>query len=469
LSWSIASLVVGEAIIEGVGAAIMLPATLAIVSNAFEGRERATAFAVWGAAIGVGVALGPVLGGFFTTHLSWRWSFGVNVIVAPLAILGALVFMARDRPRPTRVRIDAPGACLIAAGMFLLVFALSEGSRYGWFEPLQTFTIAGAEVWPKTRAVSVVPLVAVCALLVLFVFYRLERWKERHDRDPLFEFGQLRHRTFRYGLVTSGVLAMGQLGVIFVLPVFLQDAKGLSAATNGLWMLPLGVMIIVGAQLGGYLTRHVGTVRVVQLGLGLSTIGILALALMVDPAMSFGELFVGLAFFGLGLGFSSSQLINVVLSDITPAKSGVASGTNSTVRQVGTALGVALMGSVFASLTVQHAIDSVRASGLSTSLREVAVAGIRAQGAGFRAPQGTPAVDSAALQHALASGITDAIRPVLLLAAGFVAMGTLLSLLIPRRVGRHAEPEPLVEALAVVEPVMPDRAEVRPGPGSARR
>ncbi len=99
LSWNVPSLIVGEALIEGIGASLMLPATLAVVSTTFHGRERATAFAAWGATVGVGVALGPVVGGFLTTNFTWRWAFGINVVVAPLAIAGALAFIARDRPR----------------------------------------------------------------------------------------------------------------------------------------------------------------------------------------------------------------------------------------------------------------------------------------------------------------------------------------------------------------------------------
>jgi MFS family permease len=456
LSWNVGSLILGEAVIEGLGAAIMLPATLSVVSTTFEGHERALAFSVWGATVGVAVALGPVLGGFLTTNFSWRWSFGINVIVAPLSILGAIVFIHRDEKPSVRTRIDVPGACLVALGMFLMVFGLSEGGRYGWFRPLETFTLAGAEVWPRDFAVSIVPLALLLGVLVLFGFYQFERAKERAERDPLFEFGQLRFRTFRYGLVTTLVLAMGQLGVFFVLPVFLQDAKLLSAETNGFWMLPSGVAIIVGSQIGGFMARRVSTVRIVQLGLIISVVGIVATALMAAPDMSFWDLAVGICVFGLGLGLSSSQLVGVVLSEITAAKTGVASGANSTLRQVGSALGVALIGSVFATLTVRHGLDAVRSARVSETLRHAAVVGIRSQGSGFRPPRGTSAVDAGALHQALASGITGAVRPALLIAAGFVAVGTLLSFLLPRDVGAPAGPEPLVEALVVLEPVEPD-------------
>jgi EmrB/QacA subfamily drug resistance transporter len=458
LSWNVPSLIVGEAVIEGVGASLMLPATLAIISLTFQGRERASAFGAWGGTIGVGVALGPVLGGFLTTNYSWRWAFGINVIVAPLAILGALLFIPRDEPGDRRIRIDLPGACLVASGLFLFVFALSEGPRYGWFRALEPFSLGGAQLLPRSLELSVVPVALVVSIVILFFFYRVERRKERLALDPLFEFGQLRHRGFRYGLITSSVLSMGQMGMFFVLPVFLQDAKHLSAETNGLWMAPFGICIIIGSQLGGYMTRHMAVARVVQLGLVLELLGLVFVALVVAPDMTFVDLIIPYGLFGFGIGFASSQLTNVVLSDMPLDKSGVASGANATMRQVGAAFGVAVIGSIFASQTITRAIDALRDASISSGLRADAVAGVHSQGASFLPPKGTPAADAVAVSHALATGITDAVRPALFVAAGCVVVGVLFSLLLPRV--PNAEPEPLVEALVALEPVEPDPAEV---------
>src|SRR4051794_31137704 len=149
VSGSVGQLIVGEAVIEGIGASLMLPATLAILSSTFRGRERAMAFAAWGATAGVAAAAGPVVGGFLTTNYSWRWSFRINVIVAPLAIIGALLFMTKGVRAHRKIPLDALGAALIAVGMFLLVFALSEGSTYGWWKPLKDFTVFGHGVWPE--------------------------------------------------------------------------------------------------------------------------------------------------------------------------------------------------------------------------------------------------------------------------------------------------------------------------------
>src|SRR5438270_3319365 len=133
-------LVAGEAVIEGIGASLMLPTTLAILSVTFRGRQRAAAFAAWGATAGVAAAAGPLVGGFLTTNYSWRWSFRINVIIAPLAVIGALLFMKRaGAPPERRPTIDVIGAAMVAVGMFLFVFSLSEGGTYGWWKPIAAF------------------------------------------------------------------------------------------------------------------------------------------------------------------------------------------------------------------------------------------------------------------------------------------------------------------------------------------
>src|SRR4029077_5637479 len=192
--------------------------------------------------------------------------------------------------------------------------------------------------------------------------------------------------------------------------------------------------------------------RVVQLGLVLEVLGLVVIAFVVSPSITFSDLLLGWGLFGFGIGFASSQLTNVILTDIPAEKSGVASGTNSTVRQVGAALGVAVVGSVFASLTVSRTLAAVKAAALPASLRDTAVAGVHAQGASFPVPRGTPTVDAAALSHALATGITEAVRPALLLAAGFVAVGACLSLLLPRTPPIPGDHEPLIQSFVGIQP-----------------
>jgi EmrB/QacA subfamily drug resistance transporter len=457
---SVPTLLLGESLIEGIGASLMLPATLAILSTTFTGHERAKAFAVWGAVAGAAVAFGPVVGGFLTTNYSWRWSFRINLVVAPLAIVGALLFVRPMPPGGRRQRIDVFGAVLVAAGTFLFVFGLSEGGTYGWFEPLRALTVLGHTAWPASRPVSAIPVTFVLGVVLLALFYSWERAREAGGRDPLFEFGLVRHLGFRYGLLTTAVLAMGQLGFIFVLPVVLQDGKHLSALDSGLWLVPSGLFIVLGAQLGGRLTRRVNTTLVVRYGLVLEASGLIAVAIAMRPGLTFVELLPGFALFGVGLGFASSQLTNVVLSEVPPDHAGTASGANTTVRQMGAALGIAVIGSLLTTQTIRSAVSHVSSSSLSPAVKAAASARVRASGVGFSPPPGTSATDAATLRHVLETSLANGARPALLFAAAVVSIGAALSFLIPRlgppptdRLPGGLETIDPVEALEVLDAV----------------
>jgi EmrB/QacA subfamily drug resistance transporter len=408
ISTSVPTLFVGEALIEGIGASMMIPATLSILSTTFKGAERPKAFAAWGAVAGASVAFGPIVGGFLTTDYSWRWGFRINVILAPIIIIGGLIFMRADERGERRPHIDIRGSALIALGSFSLIFGLSEGTTYGWFRPVKELRVASWSAWPATRAISIIPFAFLIALAVFTTFVLVERAMERSDREPLFEFGQLRHLGFRYGLLTTMVLAMGQFGLLFILPVLLQNGEHLSALRTGEWMLPQGILIAIAAPIGGRLTRRLSITSIVRTGLALESIGLLLVALAVAPHVSFLALLPGMMIFGLGVGFASSQLTNVILSDIDPEKAGVASGANTTVRQVGLALGIATFASFIDASTVGAA--------------------------------GSPA--------AVANGA----RPAMYFAAGVVAFGALLSLLIPKvTVARGSEAADIVTAFESID------------------
>lgn len=431
VSNSVGMLILGEAIVEGIGAALMTPSTLAILSNTFTGRERAKAFAAWGAAAGAAVAFGPVLGGFLTTNYSWRWSFRINVVVAPIAAIGAVVLM-RNTKRGKRTPIDVPGAALIAAGMFLLVFALSDGGTYGWLAPLKQFTIGGVEVWPKSAPVSVVLVALLLGVLLLVAFVRLEQWKARRAADPLFDFSLLNVRSFRYGLLTILILAMGQLSLLFALPLFLQNAVHLSAQENGLWLLPLGIFVIAGAQIGGRLTRRYSLASIIATGLSIETASLLLVIWAIQPGITFWRILPGLAFFGIGLGFASSQLTSVILSEISADRSGVASGASSTARQMGGAFGAAIIGSLITVQTTNRAVEAFGRAPLSTAVRNQAVAAVRDLGPNFRPASGLSGRDTATLERVLTDALAAGARIGLLFALAVVFIGALLSLLIPR-------------------------------------
>jgi predicted MFS family arabinose efflux permease len=283
-----------------------------------------------------------------------------------------------------------------------------------------------------SRPLSIAPVAILVAIAILTCFYFFERAKERRNADPLFEFSQLEHPSFRYGLQATMVLAMGQFGFLLVVPVLLQDGQHFSALRTGAFMLPMGVCIALGAPLGGRCTRLIGTTRVVRIGLVLQAIGLMLVALMISPHTTLLALVPGSVLFGVGVGFASSQLTNVILSEVHRDKAGVASGTNTTVRQVGAALGIAVIGSLLNAQAITHAVDAVRTSVLIPAGSKVStIAGIRAQGVNYAPATGTTRVQSAALEHALRHSVVDGARPALFFAAGVVIVGAFLSLLIP--------------------------------------
>jgi EmrB/QacA subfamily drug resistance transporter len=431
VSHSVGVLILGEAVIEGIGAALMTPSTLAILSTTFKGRERAKAFAAWGAAAGAAVAFGPVLGGFLTTNYSWRWSFRINVVVAPIAAIGALLLMKNGK-RAVRTPIDLPGAALIASGMFLFVFGLSDGGTYGWLQPIQDFSVAGSRIWPMSMPISIVPVAMVVAVGLLAGFVQLERWKERRQANPLFDFSLMHLKSFRYGLLTILILAMGQLGLLFALPLFLQDAVHLSAQENGLWLLPLGIFVIIGAQLGGRLTRRFALGSIIGCGLAFETIALLLVIWAVAPGITFWDIGPGLSMFGIGLGLASSQLTSVILSEINSEKSGVASGASSTARQMGGAFGAAIIGSLITVQTTNRAVSALGRSSITAPVRAQAIASMRELGPNFRPANALSAADAAIVERILTQALASASRTALLFAMGVVFIGALLSTLIPR-------------------------------------
>jgi predicted MFS family arabinose efflux permease len=404
----------------------------------------------------VAAACGPLVGGFLPTHFSWRWAFLINVIVAPLTIVGALLFMSPSR-QGRRVRIDVPGAVLVAAGMFLLVLGLSEGGRFGWWEPLEAFHVGSTEVWPLDAPVSIVPVMFALATVFLFAFVRLERWKERMHRDPLFEFGHLRLRTYRYGLFTGVIIALGQLGVSFVLAVFLQDGLHLSAQENGVWLLPSGIFIIVGAQLGGQLVQRFGVTWAVRGGLLIDAAGIALMVWSLSLHMTGWTLLPSLALYGTGIGIAGAQLTNIVLSEIPPDSSGVASGANTTARQVGNALGVAVIGTLLTTRTIATATHGIQGLAVSEGTRGAALEQLRALGTSFVPAHGTPPAEAAQIQRVVQDSLVSGTRAALAFAATVVALGFLMSWLIPTRIPVSLD-EPPADAFEPVEPLDPDPA-----------
>ena len=358
-SSSIGMLVAMRAL-QGVGAAVLSPSTLSIVTTTFRGKERGIAFGIWGATAGVAAALGPLLGGWVIDHASWRWAFYINIPVVFGALIGAVWAIQESRDLHSQRHFDIPGTLLGGLGLAAVVFGIIEGQDYGWWKPDAQFELMGWE-WPSGQ-ISFVPVSIALGAVLLAIFTWYERRLERNNREPLFEFGLLRHLSYRYGMVTGLIVNLGEIGVLFAISLFLQGTKGLSAFETGVALLPLAAMAFIGAPLAGALSARTGPKWIVTTGMVIEVVALLILSAVVEPDVSVNLVALVLALYGLGLGLAIAQLTSLVLYDIPAAKSGIASGGNSTIRQVGAALGIAIIGTVLTSTIKTHTQDSLDAS-----------------------------------------------------------------------------------------------------------
>src|SRR5438477_9259526 len=356
LATSTPELVLGEAVIEGIGASLLFPASLATLSTAFQGPARARAFALWGGVAGAAAALGPVIGGWLTSDYSWRWGFRINVVVAPLAALAALAALPRDARRDRPAHLDVGGALRLGAGLFLVVFALTEAPAHGWLVNRGPGLAVGpVSVWRSSWPVSPVAVALAVAVVVLATFLRGERRRERTRRDPLIDLRLFAGRGFSGGLVTAAAVVMAQAGTMFVLAVFLQTTHRLMPVVAGRWLLPVGVAVLVGAPRGGRGAARTGPALVVRAGIVVQLAGVMAAAAVLRTGLGWAPLGVTLAVFGLGAGMASSQLTNVILAEVPRERAGSAGGVATTNNALAAALGVAVLGGVLRQGTFTNA------------------------------------------------------------------------------------------------------------------
>jgi len=347
LATSTPMLVLGEAVIEGIGASLLFPASLATLSTTFQDAARAKAFAVWGGVAGASAALGPVIGGWLTSDHSWRWGFRINVVVAPLAALLVLVALPRDERRDRHARLDPGGAALLAAGLFLVVFALTEAPDHGWLANRgRGLALGSIRLWSASWSLSPVAAALPIAAVALVAFLRFERRQERVGRAPLITPELFATHGFGIGLVTAATVVMAQAGTMFVLAVFLQATHHLAAIAAGRWLLPVGLAVLVGAQLGGRGAAKTGPVSIVRVGIVVQFVGVVVAAAVLQTDIGWFTLAIALTLFGLGAGMASSQLTNVILAEVPRTYAGSASGVATTNNAVAAALGVAVLGGV---------------------------------------------------------------------------------------------------------------------------
>lgn len=362
--------------LQGVGAAMMSPSTLSIISATFKGRERGVAFGIWGATAGVSAALGPILGGWFIEYgtgivaESWRLAFLINIPVIAFAIAASFWAIRESRDPNSRPKIDYLGILLVAVGLGLIVFGSIEGQTYGWLEAKKLFVMgpitypalpSGVTAVPAGTA-SFIPFVFVAGVIALILFAIHERRLERKDAQPLFEFGMLKYRSFRFGLLTISIATLGEFGTFLVLSLYMQIAKGMGAFETGVQLLAAAGLMVIVAPTAGALSNRFGAKWIVTLGMALEALSLFWLSRILYFDTPLTSITPPLMLYGAGFGLSISQLANLVLSDIPFNKAGVASGAVNTIRQVGAALGIALIGAVMFGTFASSATPLVRES-----------------------------------------------------------------------------------------------------------
>ncbi len=329
---------IGARAVQGLAGAVVMPLTLTVLASVVPPAKRGLAFGLWGATSGLGVALGPVIGGAVTEYASWQWIFWINVPIG--IVLLPLVALARES-RGGAGRLDPLGTLLATGGLFGVVYGLVRGNGHGW-----------------TSGAVLTGLVGGSVLLVAFV-----AWQAR-ARHPMVPLGLFANRGFTLSNLCYLLMSFGMFGAVFLLAQYLQTVRGFSPLEAGVRTLPWTAMPVITAPIAGALTDRIGGRRLVALGLALQAAGIGVLAWQVTPTTPYSHLVVGFVLAGAGMGLFFAPIMRLTLGFVPGQLEGVASGTSNAMRQLGTVLGIAALGAVFSAhggyATGQQFVDGAR-------------------------------------------------------------------------------------------------------------
>ena len=441
-----ASSLILSRVVQGFGGAMVLPTTLSLVNATFQGKERGIAFAVWGSTIGGMVAVGPVLGGWLATDFTWRWAFLINVPLGIMIIVGLLLFAMESKSPGERKAIDWVGGLLSVLLFGPLVFGLIEGRVYGWWEvnPKNSFSI-GTFSWAES-GISVIPVALGLALLAGVVFVWWETMRARKNQGVLLDLNLFRIASFRNGSVAALIISMGEFGLIFAIPLWLQNVIGMTPIGAGLVLLWLAGGAFFASGIGGALSGKLPPARAVQLGVLLEIVGIVGFGLVASTDTGWQAIAPFLFLYGVGVGLATAQLTGVIMVDVPMEKTGQGSGSQSTVRQIGSALGIAVIGTMLFTGTESSLQDRLDEIGVPVANQAVIVeAVVDSAGAvipqisGIVAATGVDAATADSIGQASGEAFTDGAQLAAYAAAGFLVLGFLSTF---RLGGLSPEPKP---------------------------
>jgi EmrB/QacA subfamily drug resistance transporter len=395
IAQSLPVLLLGWSFLEGVGAALILPAIVALVAGNFPAERRPAAYGLVAAAGAVAVAVGPLIGGFCTTYFSWRWVFAGEVVVVLVILL--LTRRIADAPVEKRPQLDVVGAVLSALGLGLLVFGVLRSSEWGWIQPK-----AGGPSW---AGLSPTIWLVLGGLFVIWVFFRWQARRESHGQEPLVRAAMLRNRQLTSGLTMFFFQFLVQAGFFFVVPLFLSVVLGLSALETGVRLLPLSVTLLAAAIGIPKLFPNISPRLVVRVGLLSLLAGTVVLLGALDGDAGAEIVFVPMLLVGFGIGALASQLGAVTVSAVPDDESPEVGGVQNTMTNLGASLGTALAGSLL--------IATLTSSFLTNVQQSQAIPARAKEQAQVELAGGVPFVSDADLEAALdeagaASATTDA-------------------------------------------------------------
>jgi EmrB/QacA subfamily drug resistance transporter len=409
------AVLLGARALQGAGGGVVLTAALSTISAVYVPKGRAAAFALYGATFGAAGGLGPLAGAVLADAASWRWAFGVNLLVGPVVIAAVLRLVPPAPARAQRRSADWGGTALISLVLGALVFAVVQVRSYGWLTAKRPYELLGVGVDRDQVSPSALAFAASLLLAAAFVGHQARR--RRRGRSLTVPTPLLQVRSFVVGCGVLLVVALGEFGLLFLVPLVLEASRELSPLQAGLVVLPTALASLAAFPLTQAIQRRRGARASVRTGIALEVAGIAGIALAAPHHPVW--FLPGLAVYGLGVGLAVAQLTSLVLADVPPPVIGVASGVASAIRQLGTSLGVAVLGSVFAGAVADRAARAGGLDALSDQPLQT-LAALRTAGR-----DAVAAVASRALEHGLqvAATLAAAVLAVAWLATRTLAAG----------------------------------------------
>ncbi len=396
--------------VQGTGGAMMFATSLALIAQAFHGKERGVAFGVFGGVIGAAVAVGPVVGGVITSGIGWEWIFFVNVPIGIGAVALTLSQVSESRDPEAR-RVDWLGLVTFSGALFLLVFALVQGNEKGW---------------GSTRILSY--LIGAAVLIVAFFVAELRQ------RRPMLDLTLFRRPAFAGASIVAFAVSASMFSMFLYLTLYIQDVLGYSPLQAGLRFLPVTLVSFVVAPISGRLSVRVPVRLLLGVGLALVCGGLVAMT-AVDASSGWTVLIPGFLLAGAGVGMINPPLASTAIGVVHHSRSGMASGINNTFRQVGIATGIAGLGAIFQHDVARHTTSALQSSAAGQHVLARAGHGLPAalvSGEVKTLAAHLPAASQAALGHAYRVGFTDSFTSILVVAACVAAAGSVLALALVR-------------------------------------